>query len=108
VREELAQARLQGQTQQSALETAARDVQAARKAAEEARAEAKASREQATAEARVQAGRVRELEIQAAELRGAKGAVGPVVAEATPQAAGKAGKGSGARKGSGPQDLLDC
>jgi chromosome segregation ATPase len=108
VRDELAQARLQVQAQQIALDTAARDREAAQRAADEARAEAKAAREQAASEARVQAGRVRELEIQAAELRGAKGAVGPVVAEATHQAAGKAGKGSGARKGAGPQDLLDC
>jgi colicin import membrane protein len=114
VREELAQARLQVQAQQGALDTAARDVQAARTAADEARAEARAAREQAAAEARVQASRVRELEIQAAELRGAMGAAvapagpadavaAPVPAPAPQAAAVKGGKGG--RK-AGPQDSL--
>lgn len=101
VRDELAQARLQVQAQQIALDTAARDVEGARKAAAEARIEATAAREQAATEARVQAGRIRELEIQAAELRGAAKAVAP-----EGEAAVK-GKGSGARKGTGPQDLVD-
>ena len=104
VRDELAQARLQVQAQQIALTTAERDVQAVRKAADEARAEATAAREQAAAVAQVQAEKVRELEIQAAELRGAArvAAVAP-----TEGAVVKAGKGAGARKGTGPQDLVD-
>ncbi len=80
VRDELAQARLQVQAQQIALDTAARDVQAVRQAADEARVEAKTAREQAAAEARIQAGKVRELEIQAAELRGAAEAAAARVA----------------------------
>ena len=105
VRDELAQARLQVQAQQIALDTAARDVQAAKQAADEARADAKGAREQAANEARVQAGKVRELEIQAAELRGAKAAAG-----APAEGAGvvvKASKGAGARKSTSPQDLVD-
>jgi colicin import membrane protein len=103
VRDELAQARLQVQAQQIALDTAARDVQAAKQAADEARADARGAREQAANEARVQAGKVRELEIQAAELRGAKAAA---VAPAD-GAVVKASKGAGARKSSSPQDLVD-
>lgn len=80
VRDELAQARLQVQAQQIALDTAARDVQAVRQAADEARVEAKTAREQAAAEARIQASKVRELEIQAAELRGAAEAAAARVA----------------------------
>lgn len=67
LRDELAAVQLQAQAQQIALD-------AARKAADEARADAKAARDQAAEDARAQAGRVRELEIQAAELRGAKAA----------------------------------
>lgn len=96
VRDELAQARLQVQAQQIALDTAARDVEGARKATAEARIEATAAREQAATEVRVQSGRIRELEIQAAELRGAQAA-----------AVVKASKGAGARKSSSPQDLVD-
>lgn len=104
VRDELAQARLQVQAQQIALTTAERDVQAVRKAADEARAEATAAREQATAVARVQAEKVRELEIQAAELRGAQAAAVAPVDGAVVKASNK---GAGARKGTGPQDLVD-
>jgi colicin import membrane protein len=103
-RDELAQARLQVQAQQIALDTAARDVEGARKAAAEARIEATAAREQAATEARVQSGRIRELEIQAAELRGAKAAA---VAPAEGAVVKASNKGAGARKGTGPQDLVD-
>ena len=103
VRDELAQARLQVQAQQIALDTAARDVQAAKQAVNEARADAKDAREQAANEVRVQAVKVRELEIQAAELCGAKAAA---VAPAE-GAVVKASKGAGARKSSSPQDLVD-
>lgn len=104
VRDELAQARLQVQAQQIALDTAARDVEGARKAAAEARIEATAAREQAAAEARVQSGKMRELEIQAAELRGAARVAAVAPAEG---AVVKASKGAGARKSSSPQDLVD-
>ena len=104
VRDELAQARLQVQAQQIALNTAERDLQAARKAADEARIEVTVAREQATAEALVQAGKVRELEIQAAELRGAKSAAKTASAEV---AADGGAKGKGARKSMSPQDRVD-
>lgn len=103
-RDELAQARLQVQAQQIALDTAARDVERAKKAADEARADVNAVREQAANEARTQAGRVRELEIQAAELRGAKAVAVAPVEGAVVKASNK---GAGARKGTGPQDLVD-
>lgn len=103
-RDELAQARLQVQAQQIALDTAARDVERAKKAADEARADVNAVREQAANEARTQASRVRELEIQAAELRGAKAAA---VAPADGAVVKASNKGAGARKGTGPQDLVD-
>lgn len=93
VRDELAQARLQVQAQQIALDTAARDVQAVRQAADEARVEAKTAREQAAAEARIQASKVRELEIQAAELRGAAEAAAarsvPIATEPAPAKRGR-------------------
>lgn len=103
-RDELAQARLQVQAQQIALDTAARDLQAAKQAADEARADARGAREQAATEARVQAGKVRELEIQAAELRGAKAAAKTAAAEVAVEGGTK---GRGARKSTGPQDLVN-